>query len=59
MRLTKKDEPFVWESEQQLICKMMKIVFTTSPALFHADNEREDIIKTDVSNYLSAEVLSA
>jgi hypothetical protein len=32
-RLTKNDEPFVWESEQQLAFEIMVTVFTTAPAL--------------------------
>jgi len=57
-RLTKKDEPFVWESEQQLAFKTMVTAFTTAPALRHFDHEREVIIETDASDYVSAGVLS-
>jgi hypothetical protein len=58
MRLTRKDEPFVWEAEQQLAFETMVTAFTTAPALRHFDHEREVIIETDASNYVSAEVLS-
>jgi len=58
MRLTKKDEPFVWESEQQLAFETMITAFTTAPALCHFDHEREVIIETDASDYVSAGVLS-
>jgi hypothetical protein len=57
-RLTKKDEPFVWESEQQLAFENMVTAFTMAPALRHFDHEREVIIETDASNYVSAGVLS-
>ena len=57
-RLTKKNEPFVWESEQQLAFEIMITAFTTAPALRHFDHEREVIIETDASDYVSAGVLS-
>jgi len=57
-RLTKKDEPFVWGSEQQLAFETMVTAFTTAPALRHFDHEREVIIETDASDYVSAGVLS-
>jgi hypothetical protein len=57
-RLTKKDEPFVWGSEQQLAFEIMVTAFTTAPALRHSDHEWEVIIETDVSDYVSAGVLS-
>jgi hypothetical protein len=58
MRLTKKDEPFVWGSEQQLAFEIMVTAFTTAPALRHLDHEREVIIETDASDYVSAGLLS-
>jgi len=36
----------------------MITVFTTAPAIRHCDHEREVIIETDASDYLSAGVLS-
>jgi len=57
-RLTKKDEPFVWASEQQLAFETMVTAFITAPALRHFDHEREVIIDTDTSDYVSAGVLS-
>jgi hypothetical protein len=57
-RLTKKDEPFVWGSEQQLAFEMMVTAFNTAPALRHFHHEREVIIETDASDYVSAGVLS-
>jgi len=49
-RLTKKDEPFVWGSEQQLAFEKMVKEFTTAPALRHFDHEREVIMETDASD---------
>jgi len=57
-RLTKNDEPFVWEAEQKLAFKMMVTTFTTAPVLRHFDHDSEVIIETDASDYVSAEVLS-
>jgi len=57
-RLTKRDEPCVWEAEQQMAFETMVMAITTPPVLRHFDHEREVIIETDASNYLSAGVLS-
>jgi len=57
-RLTKMDDPFVWEAEQWLAFKTMLTAFATAPVLQHSDHEREVIIVTDVSYYVSAGVLS-
>jgi hypothetical protein len=56
-RLTKNDEPSVWESEQQLAFEMMVTAFTTAPALRHSDHEGEVSIETGASEYVSAGVL--
>ena len=53
-RLTKKDEPFGWEAEQQLAFEMMVEAFTTAPVLRQFDYDREVIIETDASDYVSA-----
>jgi len=57
-RLTKKDEPFIWEAEQQLAFEMMVTAFKTAPVLRHFDRDREVNIETDASDYVSAGVLS-
>jgi len=57
-RVRKKDEPFVWESEQQLAFETMITAFTTAPVLLHFDHEREVINETNASNYMSVGVLS-
>jgi hypothetical protein len=48
----------VWEIAQQLAFETMITMFTTAPALRHCDHEREVIIETDASDYVSAGVLS-
>jgi hypothetical protein len=57
-RPTEKDEPFESESEQQLAFETMVAALTTAPALRHFDHERQVIIVTDASKYVSAGVLS-
>jgi len=56
--LTKKDERFMWESEQQLAFETIITAFTTAPALCDFNYESENIVETDTSNYVSARVLS-
>ena len=48
----------MWEAEQQLAFEMMVTAFITSPVLRHFNHDREVIIETDASNYVSAGVLS-
>jgi len=57
-RLTKKDEPFVWEVEPQLAFKRMVTAFTTAPVLRQFDQGREVIVESDSSDYVSEGVLS-
>jgi hypothetical protein len=57
-KLTKKDEPLVWEAEQQLAFETMVMAFKTAPAVRHFDHEIEVIIETGASDYVSAGVLS-
>jgi len=57
-KLTKRDEPFEWEAEQQLAFEMMIKAFTTAPVLCHFDHQREVIIAIDASDNVSAGVLS-
>jgi hypothetical protein len=56
--LINKDEPFEWESEQQLAFETMVTAFMTALALPHFDHGREVIVETDASNYISTGVLS-
>jgi len=55
---TMKNEPCVWESGEQLAFQTMITAFTTALELRHFDHEREVIIETDASDYVSAGVLS-
>ena len=56
--LTKKDQRFNWDKEQQLAFEEHKRRFTTAPILAHFDFERDVIVETDASDYVSAGVLS-
>jgi len=57
-RLTRKDEPLVWGSQQQLAVENMITTFRTAPALHDFDHEREVIIGTDASDYMTTGALS-
>jgi hypothetical protein len=52
-RLTKKDEPFERESEEQLAFERMITAFSTAPILRHLDCKREVLIEMDVFDYVS------
>ena len=58
MELTRKDQRFYWDKEQQLAYEQLKRLFTTAPILAHFDLDRDVIIETDTSDYVSAGVLS-
>jgi len=57
-RLTKKDAPCEWLEDQQRAFEEMIRKFTTAPTLRHFDHNREVVIETDASVYVSAGVLS-
>jgi len=57
-RLTKYDELFVWEAEQQLDFEIMVNTLTTARFLRPFDHEREAIIQMDASVNVSAWGLS-
>jgi hypothetical protein len=57
-QLTKPDEPFLWESKWQLALESMVTGLTTAPTLRHFNHEREVIIESDPSNYVSAGIVS-
>ena len=57
-RLTRKDTPFVWESEQEEAFQKLKIAFTSAPILCHFDWEKSIVVETDASDFVSAGVLS-
>jgi hypothetical protein len=57
-RLTRKDQSFCWETKQQKAFDMLKHAFTTAPVLGRFNHDREMILKTDTSDFVSATVLS-
>ena len=60
--LTKKEQgkhaPFVWGPAQQDVCDRLKTAFTTAPILAHFDFDRQIVVETDASDFVSAGVLS-
>jgi hypothetical protein len=57
-RLTKQHVPFEWLEDQQNAFEEMVLKFTTAPILRHFNHNREVVIETDASDYVSAEVFS-
>jgi hypothetical protein len=58
-RLTKKEIKFKWGPEEQAtFAAVKKIAFTTAPVLRRFDHDRDVIVETDASDYVSAGVLS-
>ncbi len=57
-RLTGKDVPFEWSPECSAALDTLKTAFTTAPVLRHFDHEREILVETDASDFVSAGVLS-
>ena len=56
--LTRKGVRFHWDKEQQLAFEELKHWFTTAPILAHFDFDKDIIVETDTSDYVSAGVLS-
>src|SRR5205807_2189754 len=56
--LTKKAVPFVWDTSQDTAFTTLKEAFTSAPILQHFDYEREIVVETDASDFVSAGVLS-
>ena len=50
--------PFVWRLEQQAAFNLLKKAFTSAPIVHHFDYNREIIVETDASDYVSAGILS-
>ena len=48
----------MWGSDQQAAFDVLKKVFTSAPSLRHFDYDREIVVETDASNYVSAGILS-
>ena len=58
VNLTKKNQPFVWDSACSKAFEFLKTAFTTAPVLAHFDPDREILVETDASDYMSAGVMS-
>jgi hypothetical protein len=56
--LTRKGVTFVWKTEQQKAFEDLKNTFTSAPVLARFDPDRDVIVETDASDYVSAGVLS-
>ena len=56
--LTRKERKFEWEGEQKQAFNGLKEAFTTAPVLARFDFERDTVVETDASDYVSAGVLS-
>jgi hypothetical protein len=56
--LTQKGVAFVWKEEQQKAFDDLKNTFTSAPILARFDPDRDVIVETDASDYVSAGVLS-
>jgi len=57
-RLTRKGQPFKWETKQQESFDGLKTSFTTAPILRRFDHDRDIVVETDASDFVSAAVLS-
>jgi transposase InsO family protein len=57
-RLTQKDVPFQWTKTEQEAFDNLKTCFTTAPVLRRFDHDRDVIVETDASDYVSAGILS-
>ena len=58
VNLTKKNQPFVYDLDCNRAFEFLKTVFTTAPVLAHFDPDREILVETDASDYVSAGVMS-
>jgi hypothetical protein len=56
--LTRKDTRFVWSEECSKSFETLQKAFTMAPVLRHFNYERQIIVETDASDYVSAGILS-
>jgi len=57
-RLTRKGQLFCWKDEHQEAFDALKTSFTTAPILRRFDHDRDIVLETDASDFVSAAVLS-
>ena len=58
IRLTRKGQPFKWETKQQESFNRLKTSFTMAPILRRFDHDHDIVVETDASDFVSAAVLS-
>ena len=58
IKLTKKDVKFAWDAEYEAAFQQLKHKFISAPILIHFDAEKEIILETDASDYVSAGIMS-
>ena len=57
-QLTRKDTPFVWSPECDLVFNLLKSRFTSAPILWYFDFTQPAIVETDASDFALGAVLS-
>ena len=57
IKLTKKDIKFAWNAEYETLFQQLKHKFISAPILMHFDVEKEIIVETDASDYVSAGII--
>lgn len=58
VKLTRKNQPFTWDSDCEHSFALLKNAFTTAPILHHFDPEKEILVETDASDFVSAGIMS-
>ena len=58
VNLTKKNQPFLWDESCNRAFEFLKTAFTTAPVLAHFDPDKEILVETDASDYVSVGVMS-
>ena len=58
IKLKKKDIKFAWNEECEAAFQQLKHRFISAPILINFDAEREIIVETDASDYVSAGIIS-
>ena len=56
--LTKKNVVFKWKEPEQNAFESIKKAFSTASILQHFDLDKECVVETDISDYISSVVLS-